>query len=699
MRPISIVLSALLVSWAVGARAAEEALALPVAPVAVSLQGAGFKLLIGPSGAIQLQKDGEVFDVHSAFSYPGTKIGCNRLAEAPGKDPDALWKPAVHSSGEGSAVVSARCASYAFERTVRVEGDKVRVLDKFTNLSPEAVGVGIEHSVATSKPFKTCLLGGMPEPSTGSLAGNPTVFIAAEDAGLGIFAVDDVLRLRLAVVIEFSRVLLGQQHFAMDQGKSYTFEWMLYPLDRTADYWAFVNRVRKDLNLDYAIEGPFSFFEGQPNMRLLDDPQALKAYLQRKHIKIAAMGPPLDFDNLDRATGKLVTRDQYKETMQKAATALRAADPNIRVIACLETFPVPLSLEDARKLYDRMPSKEQGYPVVTDAMLEGIAQMDARRRQSLIRTADGKYVSELYFRAMANPDGSLNYDKKLPLAALVAYPAPGNAQQEFLMEQARFVIEEVGLDGIYIDSFSLAGDNYPADQRFSYDGWDGTTVDMDPATGRIARKYVDVELAGAPAKMELIQYVLKAGRVFVANGYSPTREAQSLPAFRFEEAEWGFDPLALGKGEEPPLFKRMCGGHLSTPIGLGYRPERLKDGEQNYARIIMETVITYLRHGGLFCHYLTEIPAEGPGSGEYGPINHMYPITPVELHEGYIIGKERIITAVSGTYVWKQSAKPTVLVFDITGRPIEARAEIQPVQDGWSVKLSIENWENVAVIE
>jgi hypothetical protein len=695
MRRIGVALCGLLVSLSVCA-AAEAAPVLLGNPSA-SLQGDGFKLLIGPGGAMQVQKENEVFDINSAFSYPGAKIGYNRLSEEPGKSQDALWKPAVRISGDGSAVVAARCAAYALERTVRVEGDKVRVLDKLTNLSQEAVAVGIEHAVAARKAFRSCLLGGVPAQSAGNVAGNPTAFIAAEDAQLGVFAVDDVLRLRLAVEAQSSRVLLRQEHFGMDQGKSYTFEWALYPLDKTADYWAFINRVRKDLNLNFTIQGPWTFFDVQQKAGLLNDPAALKAYVQRKKLKIVALAPWLDYENLDRKTAKLVTREQYKEMMQNAAKAFRTADPNIWVTGCIESFPVPLSLEHAQKLLSRLPQKEQGYPDVTAAALEGIA--DARQLECVIRTPDGKYLTEIYFRSLMNPDGTLDHSRRVPLAALMAYPAPGNAQDEFLMGQARFIIEECGLDGIYIDSFSFACDSYTDNQRFSYGGWDGATVDMDSATGRIARKYVDTELAAAPTRAELINYVLKAGKVFVANGYSPTREAQSLPAFRFSESEWCFDPLEMRKGEEPPLFYRMTEGHLSTCIGLGYRPDRLKEGQQNYARVIMKTVITYLRHGGLFYHYDTEIPVSGPGSGEYGPINHMYPITPMELHEGYIIGKERIITAVSGTFVWKQSAKPTVLVFDITGQPIEPRAEIQQIRDGWSVKLRIENWENVAVIE
>jgi hypothetical protein len=40
-----------------------------------------------------------------------------------------------------------------------------------------------------------------------------------------------------------------------------------------------------------------------------------------------------------------------------------------------------------------------------------------------------------------------------------------------------------------------------------------------------------------------------------------------------------------------------------------------------------------------------------PGSGEYGPINHMFPLTPIALHKGWIAAKERTMTAIHGTYV------------------------------------------------
>jgi hypothetical protein len=48
--------------------------------------------------------------------------------------------------------------------------------------------------------------------------------------------------------------------------------------------------------------------------------------------------------------------------------------------------------------------------------------------------------------------------------------------------------------------------------------------------------------------------------------------------------------------------------------------------------------------------------------------DHMYPFTPVELHKGYIIGKERILTKVSGLFGWGDDSVHEVHVYDEYGR-------------------------------
>jgi hypothetical protein len=143
----------------------------------------------------------------------------------------------------------------------------------------------------------------------------------------------------------------------------------------------------------------------------------------------------------------------------------------------------------------------------------------------------------------------------------------------------------------------------------------------------------------------------------------------------------------------------MCLSHLSTPIGLGL--PSLRDDMREPERIMMG-VITYLRHG-MVCYYylLTVPPKDGPSGGGFGPINHMFPITPLELGEGFIVGKERILSAISLDRLWQKQDEPIVSVFDIKGRKIDASGRFEVKQEGeqWRITLQLKDWAEVAVVE
>jgi hypothetical protein len=77
----------------------------------------------------------------------------------------------------------------------------------------------------------------------------------------------------------------------------------------------------------------------------------------------------------------------------------------------------------------------------------------------------------------------------------------------------------------------------------------------------------------------------------------------------------------------------------------------------------------------------------------------MTPITPVELREGTVIGKERILTAVSGTFAWPEAARPRCLRFDLRDLPVEGGFEVTPAANGWTVKVALQDWAETAVVE
>jgi hypothetical protein len=141
----------------------------------------------------------------------------------------------------------------------------------------------------------------------------------------------------------------------------------------------------------------------------------------------------------------------------------------------------------------------------------------------------------------------------------------------------------------------------------------------------------------------------------------------------------------------------LAKGQLGTPIGLGVLQPQ---GKIASAELLMRGLILYLRHGMVYYHYFYgDVPETGEGSGEYGPINHMFPLTPVRLFEGGIEGKERTITCVSGTYTWPHPTKPTVLLFGPDGREKRADFTLNETRAGWSVNLRLTDWTDVGVVE
>jgi hypothetical protein len=79
----------------------------------------------------------------------------------------------------------------------------------------------------------------------------------------------------------------------------------------------------------------------------------------------------------------------------------------------------------------------------------------------------------------------------------------------------------------------------------------------------------------------------------------------------------------------------------------------------------------------------------------------MFPITPVELHDGWILGKERIITARSLEVLWEKTSKPVVHMFNVVGKEVKAkeRSQVSRENDRWRIRLKLNDWEEIAVVE
>ena len=626
-----------------------------------------YALTVGDHGAMQIDIGRDAYLFESSFSYPGKQIGFNHLSVKPVRN-EAGWRAEVTKS-KGGIQVAARGRHYSLLREMLPRAHRIEIRDTLSNLTDAPVGILISNSVIAAQVFRNSLFVGTPE--------NPTAFLGQPSSRLGILAEDNVARIQFESMGFANQSGFELKHFALDARKSYTLEWAIYPFREDADYFTFVNRVREDWNANFTIAGPFQFINGRGS--LVGNPALLRACLKRKTLKVIALGPWLDY-----YTGQDLNRAQTRQVLQKAVRTFREVDPTIKCVGEIETDWVSLRPEQIPG-FEKLPAHKGGRTTqahLTPAQMTIIEKSSIPWKDSLTIKRSGRVSVELY----------TCYGR--PFSAINVYPRAGNYQHDFMMDQVRFIMEEIGMDGYYVDDFNQTW-------RSSYSGWDGTTVDIDPATGQIKEKYVNCGLAGIRTRKGICEYGVSRGSVLVANTAAAVSETQSFPVNRFLELPFGrtFDPLLLKDGEKPPFMTTLCRGHLASPISLGLGLHRLSSDPKNYARAFIKGIIVLLRNGIVYYHHDPDIPETGPGAGEYGPINHMFPITPVRLFAGGIEGRERTITCVSGTYTWNHDGPPRVFLFDEVGR--ETKHNIKPVnvKGGWKVPVKLRDWQQIAVIE
>ncbi len=627
----------------------------------------GQSVRVAPTGGMQLATANGYCIVESKYSFPGDKIGWNCLGTQ-NDHPDPAWSPRVGRAGSHEIRVSAKGSHYSVERAVRIDDGRTEITDTLLNTGTEPVGILVRNEVITPHmPAGTRL---------GLGADEPILFAAQPTYDLGIAIEDDVSRAHFTPYCTANRIGFRDDRLVLGPGQSHALRWTLYlrpPMGTALD---FINAVRQDWGSNVTVQGPCAFFDA--NRDIIDDPVRLKEYLKRRKLRIAMLSPWLDYDpgSMDR----VMSRDEYKAMMLKATRALRAADPEIRIIGSIETDWVTI-YPDRFADGDRLPVDGKGghgpTPLseeLTQVLLNsGLPWVD-----SLKTDREGGATVELYTRAGT------------PQTALGVYPRAGNHQAKFLLEQAKFLVEEIGLDGFYIDEFSL----WWVD---SYDRPDGFTGTIDRETGEVTRQYTSAMIAGIGPRRDLCEYIIDRGLTMVANTWATTQRENQYPVMRFAETWSTFDVLSLPMKAKPPFMPELARGQLGTPIGLGINAP--SEGI-NSAERLMRGIILYLRHGMVYYHYFYgDIPSEGEGAGEYGPINHMFPITPVRLFEGGIEGEERTVTCVSGTYEWRHDERPTVLAFGPDGRQIDADADIRKTNDGWQVELGLRDWVEIGVIE
>lgn len=630
--------------------------ALPQPPTAVPERGAladgitvgNLRLSQGKAGGFALRvAEGVELLVETTVGMKGDAPSL-LLAEdgVPGEGAPKLrvgkWGPAGYR-------LEAAWPALRLERTLEIGDGLVRWKERWTNTGDQTWGVPFRHRCFLRGEAARFWVGGSPEnASLASSAQNPTLYLDSPTRrghGVGITAESDWLRLLMWLRARTGVGELYSETLALAPGKSIDFELTLTPVRDGGGYWSFINSVRRrwgvngtpmprPMFLGYSLPkgegtpaeklrralghlGPITVVLG-PWQRLEPDARVVTAgkYPRLPEGAPRAPGacPDLDID----AWLTLQHREAYWEQLGKEAAAIRAACPNAQVMQMMHP-----SMETVYKpLQDRWP----------------IAQ-------DIIRTAAGEAFedagySKAWLYGMVEKDWGVLY----------YVPRPGSAYLEELLKGMRRALDQYRLDGIYCDEFSWAY-SQRGYSRYDYSRWDGFSADLD-ADGSVLRLKCDNAFVTESAQLRMLHEVLSRGKFFLGNGASALRSVNSLPIQRFIEG--GNGPSNMGFG------------HLSAvPLVLGNL------GDETTRKGVFESVRLCLSAGCIYSPMAVNLLLEGPDNF----VCKLYPITVRELGAGFVIGEERLVTTVSGSYAWPgRAASVRRYIYDADGnlQPVAA---------------------------
>ena len=222
----------------------------------------------------------------------------------------------------------------------------------------------------------------------------------------------------------------------------------------------------------------------------------------------------------------------------------------------------------------------------------------------------------------------------------IFFPTESNTYGRDVAKNVDVILNDIGADGVYWDELE-----YSAYQYHYGEPWDGVSADVDPKTMKIARLKSSVTLLTQAWRVALAKRIM-ANHLLIGNGAPHTRTMASLHFPRFVETG---------------SISNCARAQLFTPIALG---DHLTERSELDAYRVMLRALDF---GCVYYWYndVTVIPTH-PHLTQF-----MFPITPMELGEGFIIGKERILTNRSGTFGWGDNSKHEVHVFDDEGREVK----------------------------
>jgi len=555
------------------------------------------------------------------ISVRGHRYELTSEFSAPGAEGETQWLtfPRTTAPGAAPCIVG---PGWRLERTIteRLEDGRLLVTDRFINTGDAPVGIRMRHRLRlVDGRCERVNFGGLEDPARvvdGDLATSPYLFLPRDDSGVALVAADDVLRqhAQFAFSDEEQTASIADDWFGLRPGESYAMSWGVYATD-TPSVFDIINLLRADwLPQPFPIAGGINFFE--PDAVLAYDDDELRAHLEALNINVAmSQGGWLDRKLVMAGTpnighGPIVTTELYADYRLRLRAAIEKLHRLRPGIKCLIYYDAKL--------------------VAGDDLLE-------RYGASIIRNANG--APRMY-------QAETRWNAEL---ALVCPTLETPLGQEILTKIPTMILDEIGADGLYWDEMRQGFDGWP-----DYAHTDGHTFEIDRETGEIVTECGAPELAWLDFKLALLDAFESRGALVVGNTPPATLTEYGHPVLRFCENMIPHHGLST-------ILKTA----LYTPIAYAgwsvYHEPGVTEADflADIERKVRDANL-YLFSATMFYHLFA---SENLATYEF-------PITPIELDAGVIVGRERLITLRPGSFGWPDE--------DWSGEVIYFGADMRP---------------------
>ena len=564
-----------------------------VPPLPPEVEPPPYQLKLAPGGGFEVTIKGETYRIESSYSYPNG--GENRLvAGEADHNGEPAWQVSTQDGDARTSRVEATGKHYKISRLIEREPTRILIKDEISNLSDDVIGIILSNRIN--------LKGASDAEAT--QVSNPTIFVNRKQSGVGLVALDDLYQLQQKNAWADGIGEVSTEHFGLAKEASYTIEWAIYPT-ATTDYYDFISQVRRDEGLNRRVEGALSFVS-----RRTPPSKEQVELMNLSYSSIGCLGKPPDDPTVSLEGFEFVEYPQECAALTQTFAKTKALYPDLTV-----------GVHVAHGLY-------------------ACNNPDERFADSRALDVNGKQIHY-------GPNTLDYYGKYFSKERVeegwrwwIFYPTMTNSFGKAMIAAMERMVKNIGATGMWADGY-ISG---YVRGGYSYDGWDGHSVTIDPETKLVTRKKICVPHVALPVLKKVARMISDVGGVLISNGQPGSR------------SYWEEDTITSCEtaGSDARSITALHLGRSVTPLGNPRAIQNERDCHRDMLR--------KLDYGALYFWY------GNPRMTRKTLVEHMYPITCEAIHVGTVTGRERIVTKNSGIYGWHgDRSQHIVRLYDARG--------------------------------